>query len=291
MLTVYARHGSYLTVLMLNHIKNLGFKYATIFGATIGVNDIIIPEKKPEMIEKANKDVMSIQNQYVQGHITNEERYNRVVEVWSQTNEELTNEMMEKLLSDRQGFNPVYMMANSGARGSRSQIRQLAGMRGLMAKPGGDIIELPIRSNFQRRACQLLNFSFPPMVHERDLPIPPSRLPMQAILPAALWILPRTWLSMRRIAAQSMELATRRLRTSEEIVETLAERITGRFVIEGVKHPISGEMIVDVNEEIREETAAAIEEAGIESVRIRTVLTCESKYGVCRKCYGQKPGH
>ena len=145
----YKERGSHVTVKMLDAIKSVGFRYATIFGATIGMEDIVIPENKKNLIDKANSKVEEIQNQYLQGHITNEERYNRVVEVWSTTNEQVTNEMMAKLKVDKDGFNPVYMMANSGARGSRTQIRQLAGMRGLMAKPSGDIIELPIRANFK----------------------------------------------------------------------------------------------------------------------------------------------
>ncbi|MCA1949726.1 MAG: DNA-directed RNA polymerase subunit beta', partial [Treponema sp.] len=146
---VLKHKGPWITVKMLDAIKATGYKYATVFGATIGVDDIVVPKEKTEMIEKANKEVESIQKQYRQGHITQEERYNRVVEVWSKTNEDLTNIMMKTLEADRDGFNSVYMMANSGARGSRNQIRQLAGMRGLMAKPSGDIIELPIRSNFK----------------------------------------------------------------------------------------------------------------------------------------------
>ena len=145
----YSKLGSAITVKILDSIKDLGFRYATVFGATIGIDDIVIPEAKKEMINKANSEVEEIQTQYLQGHITQEERYNRVIEVWSKTNEDLTSVLMSILKKDREGFNPVYLMANSGARGSRTQIRQLAGMRGLMAKPSGDIIELPIRSNFK----------------------------------------------------------------------------------------------------------------------------------------------
>ena len=147
--STYKKHNISVTVKMLDSVKNLGFQYATLFGATIGMDDVVIPSKKPEMIAAANQEVNRIQEQYIQGHITQEERYNRVIEVWSKTNEELTNVLMTVLKEDRGGFNPVWMMADSGARGSRTQIRQLAGMRGLMAKPSGDIIELPIRSNFK----------------------------------------------------------------------------------------------------------------------------------------------
>ncbi|MGI9256611.1 MAG: DNA-directed RNA polymerase subunit beta', partial [Salinispira sp.] len=283
---VYAVHGAYLTVRMLTQIKNLGFKYATIFGATIGINDIIIPEKKPEMIEKANKDVMAIQNQYSQGHITNEERYNKVVEVWSQTNEALTTEMMDQLLVDRQGFNPVFMMANSGARGSRSQIRQLAGMRGLMAKPSGEIIELPIRANF-KEGLSIIEFFISTNGARKGLADTALKTADAGYLTRRLVDIAQDVVVNEEDCGTINGIEYTALKDGEEIVETLAERITGRFVIEGIRHPISGEILVDVNEEINDETAAAIEDAGIESVRIRTVLTCESKYGVCQKCYGR----
>lgn len=283
---VYAKYGAYLTVNMLNQIKNLGFKYATIFGATIGIDDILIPEKKPEMIEKANKDVMAIQNQYIKGHITSEERYNRVIEVWSQTNETLTGEMMEKLLSDRQGFNPVFMMADSGARGSRSQIRQLAGMRGLMAKPSGDIIELPIRSNF-KEGLSIIEFFISTNGARKGLADTALKTADAGYLTRRLVDIAQDVVVNEEDCGTINGIEYTALKDGEEIVETLAERITGRFVIEGVRHPISGELLADVNEEISEAIAFAIEEAGIESVRIRTVLTCESKYGVCQKCYGR----
>ena len=147
--TVYRTKGTYVTVQMLDKLKSVGYYYATFFGATLSMDDIIIPQEKSGILEKANKEVLSIYNQYRGGSITQEERYNKVVEVWSKTNEELTNIMMDTLAKDKDGFNTIYMMATSGARGSRNQIRQLAGMRGLMAKPSGDIIELPIRSNFK----------------------------------------------------------------------------------------------------------------------------------------------
>ncbi|MDP3177141.1 MAG: DNA-directed RNA polymerase subunit beta', partial [Spirochaetaceae bacterium] len=156
---VYKRSGPFTTVSMLDAIKDMGFRYATFFGATIGMDDIVVPHEKAEMIEAANKQVDAIQHQYLAGHITQEERYNRVVEVWSKTNEELTTVMMKTLERDRAGFNNIYMMANSGARGSRNQIRQLAGMRGLMAKPSGEIIETPIISNFKEGLTVLEYFN------------------------------------------------------------------------------------------------------------------------------------
>ncbi|MCG8389804.1 MAG: DNA-directed RNA polymerase subunit beta', partial [Cytophagales bacterium] len=283
---VYAETGSAVTVRMLDSIKSTGFRYATLFGSTIGIDDIIIPEIKREMIETANNEVEQIQNQYLGGVITQDERYNKVVEVWSKTNEDLTNEMMRNLKSDRQGFNPVYMMADSGARGSRSQIRQLAGMRGLMAKPSGDIIELPIRSNF-KEGLSVIEFFISTNGARKGLAD-------TALKTADAGYLTRRLVDIAQDVVVTIEdcgtingIDMTALKDGEEVVESLADRIVGRFTLERVKHPITGEIIVDVNEEVDEAKAAEIEAAGIEEVRIRTVLTCEAEYGVCQRCYGR----
>jgi DNA-directed RNA polymerase subunit beta' len=283
---VYATKGPHVTVKMLDAVKSMGFKYATLFGATIGVDDILIPEVKGEMITTANNDVLTIQNQYLQGHITQEERYNRVVEVWSKTNEDLTNVMMDKLESDRAGFNPVYMMASSGARGSKSQIRQLAGMRGLMAKSTGDIIELPIRSNF-KEGLSVIEFFISTNGARKGLADTALKTAEAGYLTRRLVDISQDVVVNEEDCGTINGITYTALKDGEEIVESLKERISGRFTIERVKHPITSEIIVDVNEVITDEIADAIEEAGIESVRIRTVLTCESKYGVCQKCYGR----
>ncbi|TVR69618.1 MAG: DNA-directed RNA polymerase subunit beta' [Spirochaetaceae bacterium] len=283
---VYEEKGPATTVKILDAIKDMGFRYATIFGATIGIGDIIVPEDKKEMIEGANKEVETIQNQYLSGVITQDERYNKVIEVWSKTNEDLTNRMMDRLLSDRDGFNPVYMMADSGARGSRSQIRQLAGMRGLMAKPSGDIIELPIRSNF-KEGLSVIEFFISTNGARKGLAD-------TALKTADAGYLTRRLVDIAQDVVVTMEdcgtingIDMTALKDGEEVVEELTDRIEGRFTLERVKHPISGEVIVDVNEEITPGIAEEIEAAGIESVRIRTVLTCEASYGVCQKCYGR----
>jgi DNA-directed RNA polymerase subunit beta' len=283
---VYEKKGPAITVRMLDAVKDIGFRYATIFGATIGVADIMIPDSKPAMIERANHEVLAIQNQYLQGHITQDERYNRVVEVWSKTNEELTNEMMDHLKQDRQGFNPVFMMANSGARGSRSQIRQLAGMRGLMAKPNGEIIELPIRSNF-KEGLSVIEFFISTNGARKGLADTALKTADAGFLTRRLVDVSQDVVVNEEDCGTINGIQYTALKDGEEVVESLRERIVGRFTIERVKHPISGDILVDVNEEITERIADAIEDAGIESVRIRTVLTCESKYGVCQKCYGR----
>jgi len=283
---VFKEKGSWVTVQMLDAIKATGYRYATVFGATIGVDDIVIPKEKAEMINKANKDVESIQKQRREGFITEEERYNRVVEIWTRANEELTSKTMQTLELDRDGFNSIYMMANSGARGSRNQIRQLAGMRGLMAKPSGDIIELPIRSNF-KEGLSVIEFFISTNGARKGLADTALKTAEAGYLTRRLVDIAQDMVVNEEDCGTINGIAYSAVKQGEEIVEPLRDRIVGRFTLERVKHPITGELIIDVNEEINEELAAAIEDAGVESVRIRTVLTCEAKYGVCQKCYGR----
>ncbi|MDR1211440.1 MAG: DNA-directed RNA polymerase subunit beta' [Spirochaetaceae bacterium] len=283
---IFNDRGSWTTVRMLDAIKATGYRYATVFGATIGVDDIVVPKEKTEMINRANKEVESIQKQWRQGHITQEERYNRVVEVWSKTNEDLTNVMMKTLEADRDGFNSVYMMANSGARGSRNQIRQLAGMRGLMAKPSGDIIELPIRSNF-KEGLSVIEFFISTNGARKGLADTALKTAEAGYLTRRLVDIAQDVVVNEDDCGTINGIAYSAIKDGEDIVEPLTDRIQGRYTLERVKHPITGELIIDVNEEITEEIAAAIEAAGVESVRIRTVLTCEAKHGVCRRCYGR----
>src|SRR6056297_1857140 len=282
----YKEHGPAVVVRMLDSIKDVGFRYATLFGATIGVDDVVIPEKKKEMIDEANQRVIEIQNQYLQGHITQEERYNRVIEVWSKTNEDLTAELMELLKNDRGGFNPVYLMADSGARGSRTQIRQLAGMRGLMAKPSGDIIELPIRSNF-KEGLSIIEFFISTNGARKGLADTALKTADAGYLTRRLVDIAQDVVINEDDCGTINGIEISALKDGEEIIESLQDRIVGRFTLERVKHPITGDIIVDVNEEIAEELATEIEEVGVETVRLRTVLTCEARHGVCRKCYGR----
>ena len=283
---VFAERGSWITVKMLDQIKAAGYKYATLFGATIGVDDIVVPPQKTEMIDRAGREVDSIQNQWRQGHITAEERYNRVVEVWSKTNEDLTSVMMKTLEEDAGGFNSIFVMAKSGARGSKNQIRQLAGMRGLMAKPSGDIIELPIRSNF-KEGLSVIEFFISTNGARKGLADTALKTAEAGYLTRRLVDIAQDVVINEEDCGTINGVSHTAIKDGEEIIEPLRERIVGRFTLERVKHPISGEILVDVNEEITEAIAAKIEEAGIESVTIRTVLTCEAKHGVCRKCYGR----
>jgi len=283
---IFNDKGSWTTVQMLDAIKATGYRYSTVFGATIGVDDIVIPKEKAEMIDKANKEVESIQKQWRAGHITQEERYNKVVQVWTKTNEDLANITMKTLESDRDGFNSIYMMANSGARGSRTQIRQLAGMRGLMAKPSGDIIELPIRSNF-KEGLSVIEFFISSNGARKGLADTALKTAEAGYLTRRLVDIAQDMVVNEDDCGTINGITYSAIKQGEDIVEPLKDRIVGRFTLERVLHPITGELIVDVNEEITEDIAKAIDGAGVETVRIRTVLTCEAKYGVCRKCYGR----
>jgi DNA-directed RNA polymerase subunit beta' len=283
---IFSDRGSWTTVKMLDVIKATGYKYSTVFGATIGMDDIVVPKEKPEMIDGANKEVDSIQKQFRQGLITQEERYNRVVEVWTKANTELTNIMMKTLEADRDGFNSVYMMANSGARGSRNQISQLAGMRGLMSKPSGDIIELPIRSNF-KEGLSVIEFFISTNGARKGLADTALKTAEAGYLTRRLVDIAQDVVVNENDCGTINGISYSAIKDGEDIVEPLRDRIVGRYTLERVKHPITGELIIDVNEEITEEIANQIDAAGVESVRIRTVLTCEAKHGVCRKCYGR----
>ncbi len=287
---VHKEKGPWLTVQMLDKLKATGYKYATFFGATLAMDDILVPPEKPEMIDKANKEVEAIQKQYQQGHITLDERYNRVVEVWSKTNEDLTNIMMKTMEGDKDGFNTIFMMANSGARGSRNQIRQLAGMRGLMAKPNGDIIELPIRSNF-KEGLTVIEFFISTNGARKGLSDTALKTADAGYLTRRLVDIAQDVVVNDEDCGTINGIEYAAVKDGDEIVEALKDRIVGRYTLERVVHPITKDVIIDVNEYITDELAAEIEAAGVESVKLRTVLTCESKHGVCVKCYGRNLAH
>jgi DNA-directed RNA polymerase subunit beta' len=283
---VFKEKGSWITVQMLDAIKSTGYRYSTVFGATIGVDDIVVPKEKAEMINKANKEVESIQKQKKDGLITEDERHNKVLEVWTRTNNDLTNITMKTLELEKDGFNSIYMMSNSGARGSQTQIKQLAGMRGLMAKASGDIIELPIRSNF-KEGLSVIEFFISTNGARKGLTDTALKTAEAGYLTRRLVDIAQDMVVNEDDCGTINGISYSAVKEGEDIKEPLKDRIVGRFTLERVKHPITGELIIDVNEEITEEIAEKIENAGVETVRIRTVLTCEAKYGVCRKCYGR----
>ncbi len=284
--------GTATTATFLDDIKNLGFKMAFEGGLSFTMGDVVIPEVKEELIKQANEEVDEVMNNYNMGFITNNERYNQIIDIWTHTNSKLTQTLMNNITKDRQGFNPIFMMLDSGARGSKEQIRQLSGMRGLMAKPqksgakGGEIIENPILSNFKEGLTVLEYFI---STHGAR-----KGLADTALKTADAGYLTRRLVDVSQdVVITGLDCGTLRgLRTSalkknEEIVETLYDRILGRTTLHDIYHPQTGELIISGGEEITEEIAQTIEDSPIEEVEIRSVLTCESKRGVCAKCYGR----
>ena len=284
--TVYQDKGPWVTIKMLDAIKAVGYKNATFFGATLSMDDIIIPEEKRAMVDDANKVVEEIVYQYSRGAMTADERYNKVTDVWQRTNEKLTDIMMEQFKADKDGFNTIYMMADSGARGSKKQISQLAAMRGLMAKPNGDIIELPVRSNFKEGLSVIEYFIS-------------SNGARKGLTDTALKTADAGYMT-RRLVDVAQDVVVNEddcgtingidytaIKNGDEILTPLSARIAGHFTIERVIHPVTGELLCDVNDYITDKLAKKIEEAGVEKVKLRTVLTCEAEHGVCVKCYGK----
>ena len=289
---VLKKCGMSKTVKFLDDIKSMGYRTAFKGSLSFNLGDVIIPKVKEELIAQANSDVDEVMNNYNMGFITNNERYNQIIDIWTHTNNKLTNAVMKQLSSDRQGFNPVYMMLDSGARGSKEQIRQLCGMRGLMAKPqkagaaGGEIIENPILSNFKEGLSGLEYFI---STHGAR-----KGLADTALKTADAGYLTRRLVDVSQDVIISEEdchtqrgLIATALKKNDDVVESLYERILGRTTIDDVIHPQTGKLIVKAGEEITEEIAREIEESPIEEVEIRSVLTCESKHGVCAKCYGR----
>ena len=283
---VYHTQGPWLTVQMLDAVKSVGYKNATFYGATLSMDDIIIPEEKKDMISKADAEVAKIVNDNAHGIITDEERFSKVTDIWARTNEKLTEIMYNKMAKDKDGFNTIYMMATSGARGSRKQISQLAAMRGLMAKPGGDIIELPVKSNFKEGLSVIEYFIS-------------SNGARKGLSDTALKTADAGYMT-RRLVDVSQDVVVNEedcgtingidyeaIKEGDEITVHLKDRIVGHYTIEDVFHPITGERICEVNQYIDEALAAKIEESGVEKVKLRTVLTCEAQHGICVKCYGQ----
>ena len=285
----YLRFGHETTVNMLDELKSLGFQYATRAGFTIGIDDLIIPESKEAMVENARASVIEVEQQYLDGAITNGERYNKVVAIWSDVTEKVADEMFEGLsafVSKGGQMNSIYTMADSGARGSKQQLRQLAGMRGLMAKPSGEIIETPITANFREGLTVLQYFI---STHGAR-----KGLADTALKTADSGYLTRRLVDVAQDVIVSEEdcntldgLEMTALVEGGEIIENLRDRVVGRVALERVVDPFTGDTLVDINQEIDEDTAAQIQAAGIERVVIRSVLTCKSKRGLCRRCYGR----
>ncbi len=284
--------GTAVTTKFLDDIKNLGFMMAFKGGLSFNLNNVLVPKAKEELIAKANEEVEEVMNNYNMGFITNNERYNQIIDIWTHTNSHLTNILMKELAADDQGFNPVYMMLDSGARGSKEQIRQLSGMRGLMAKPqksgatGGEIIENPILSNF-KEGLSVLEYFISTHGARKGLADTALKTADAGYLTRRLVDVAQDVIIREQDCGTLRGLTVTALKKNEEVVESLYDRILGRVTVHDVYHPLTGELIVKGGEEITEEIGKKIEESPIEEVEIRSVLTCESKRGVCANCYGR----
>ena len=276
----------------LDGIKNLGYQMAFKGGLSFNLGDIIIPKEKETLVQKGYDEVEQVVNNYNMGFITNNERYNQVIDIWTHVNSELSNILMKTISSDDQGFNSVYMMLDSGARGSKEQIRQLSGMRGLMAKPqkagaeGGQIIENPILSNF-KEGLSVLEYFISTHGARKGLADTALKTADAGYLTRRLVDVSHDVIITEEDCGTLRGLVCTDLKNNDEVIATLYERILGRVSVHDIIHPTTGELLVAGGEEITEEVAKKIQESPIESVEIRSVLTCEAKKGVCAKCYGR----
>ena len=276
----------------LDDIKELGYDMAFRGGLSFNLDDIIIPKEKEELVSKAENEVKDVMMNYNMGLITNNERYNQIIDIWTHTNSRLTQTLMDQLKSDRQGFNSIYMMYDSGARGSKEQIRQLSGMRGLMAKPqksgasSQEIIENPILSNF-KEGLSILEYFISTHGARKGLADTALKTADAGYLTRRLVDVAQDVVINAEDCGTLRGLNATALRKNDEIVEPLYDRILGRTTVHDVYHPDSEELIVNAGEVISEDVATAIEKAGIDEVEIRSVLTCEMRRGVCSKCYGR----
>lgn len=297
----YKRLGRRTTVEFLDKLEKMGFEYATRSGISICMDDMHIPSRKAELIKEAEKEVMEIQKQYADGLITQGERYNKVIDIWANVTERISEEMMKELgaedgrklseeeMKERRSFNSIFMMADSGARGSTAQIRQLAGMRGLMAKPSGEIIETPIKANF-REGLTPLQYFISTHGARKGLADTALKTANSGYLTRRLVDVAQDVIVTEDDCGSIDGITLTSLIEGGEIIQPLEERIIGRYAVEDIVDPITKHVLVKRNEEINEELAHKIIEAGIDRVKIRSVLTCETKYGVCAKCYGRDLG-
>ncbi len=298
---IYKESGRRDTVVFLDNLEQIGFKYATKSGVSISMADMHIPTTKQNLIRNAEQEVSEVRKQYEDGLITQGERYNKIIDIWANVTEKVADEMIKELgaedgktlsdedLKQRRSFNSIFMMADSGARGSTAQIRQLAGMRGLMAKPSGEIIETPIKANFREGLTPLEYFI---STHGAR-----KGLADTALKTANSGYLTRRLVDVAQDVIISLDdcgttdgIVVTSLVEGGEIIQPLEERLTGRIAVEDIKDPITREIIVKRNHEIDEEITQKIIEAGIDRVKIRSVLTCQAQYGVCRQCYGRDLG-
>jgi DNA-directed RNA polymerase subunit beta' len=290
---VFRRCGNLVTANFLDQLKTLGFTYATKGGLSVSIGDVVIPQEKIDLVKKAQKDVENVESQYFRGFITNGERYNKVIDIWTRVTSRIADRLFDALQHDRKGFNSLYMMVDSGARGSKEQVRQLAGMRGLMAKPQksmsgatGELIENPIIANF-REGLSILEYFISTHGARKGLADTALKTADAGYLTRRLIDVAQDAIIGEIDCGTIKGVSTGALKEAEDIKEPLAERILGRVSLQDIVDPISKEIIVHGGDLIDEEKSQQITETSIETVIIRSVLTCDSRRGVCAKCYGR----
>ena len=283
---LYRRYGSAKTAEVLDEIKRIGFHYATRSGTTVGITDVATPPAKERLIREAEAEVEKIEELHRNGLLTSEERYEKVCNIWARTKDEITREMWENL----DPFNPVFMMANSGARGNKAQLSQLAGMRGLVNDPTGRIIEFPIRANF-REGLSVLEYFISTHGTRKGLADTALRTADSGYLTRRLVDVAQDVIVREEDCGTSQGIEVSAIIESdgetENVIEALRDRIAGRVTAEEVRHPETGEVIIDENQMIDEEVATQLEDIGVKSVKIRSPLTCRTRFGVCARCYGR----
>jgi DNA-directed RNA polymerase subunit beta' len=293
----YRFGGDKKTVILSDRLKDLGYRYATVAGISISIDDMLIPSNKEALLQEAEKEIEKVQEQYTEGLITDGERYNKVIDIWAQVTENIADVMLKELGSEEvdgphgkkeiiESFNPIYMMADSGARGSAQQVRQLAGMRGLMAKPSGEIIETPITANF-REGLTVLQYFISTHGARKGLADTALKTANSGYLTRRLVDVAQDVIIREHDCTTLDGIDVTSLVEGGEIIESMKDRILGRVALEDILDPFTGEVIVKGNEEIDEALANRIEDIGIEKVKIRSVLTCKSRWGVCALCYGR----
>ena len=306
---VYRNRGPKATVILSDRLKDIGYRYSTKGGLSISIDDMIIPEAKWNILKKAENQVGEMSRQYIEGLITQGEKYNKVVDIWAKATDDVANEMMEAmkmvpiidkkgaLVLDKKGkpvvresFNPIYMMAESGARGSKDQMRQLAGMRGLMAKPSGEIIETPITANF-REGLSVLQYFISTHGARKGLADTALKTANSGYLTRRLADVAQDCTVIEEDCGTMLGVEVESLMEGGEIIQRLGERILGRVAMEDVRDPFTDEVLVKNGEEFNEALVQRVEDAGLAKVKIRSVLTCKSKHGVCAKCYGRDLSH
>ncbi|MBF8278695.1 MAG: rpoC [candidate division NC10 bacterium] len=279
--------GNAETVKLLDNLKDLGFRYATLAGISIGIDDMHIPSTKGKLIDGANREIITIEQEYQDGLITKGERYNKIIDIWTHVTERVSDEMFREIEAEEKGeFNPVFMMADSGARGSRQQIRQLAGMRGLMAKPSGEIIETPITANF-REGLTVLQYFISTHGARKGLADTALKTADSGYLTRRLVDVAQDVIVTEVDCGTPNGIWVTPLIEGGEIIQPLRDRILGRVALDDIVDPFTGEVLVRGNQEIVEVLASKIENAGIDRIKMRSVLTCEARRGICVKCYGR----